>query len=348
MDKRTSLCETCGCIVVARSARGSIRRFCDACFGDAQRLSRKILYASSRGLSARAAEADAYFRCCVCGDWLPRQSGRGARQKCCAGCRPEYSRKRAKEWADEHPEQVRQTTRRNNHRRRSMPGYREAENAAKRYGAGDLWRPCVSCGEAFERRRRTAQKYCSAKCRHEGEAKQRQDRRGLSAKEAEDAAYHRCEICGVYVPRSSKLGAISRYCSACYPDHFARCTSRQAKEWALCHPERKRQIHREWARRNPEKAQAPSRRWRARKYGAVSEPYTRVEIFDRDGWLCQLCGERVSTAYAEYPHPLYATIDHIIPLSREGSDTRANVQTACFRCNARKHNKLPSELELAG
>lgn len=24
-----------------------------------------------------------------------------------------------------------------------MPGYREAENAAKRYGAGDLWRPCV-------------------------------------------------------------------------------------------------------------------------------------------------------------------------------------------------------------
>lgn len=34
------------------------------------------------------------------------------------------------------------------------------------------------------------------------------------------------------------------------------------------------------------------------------------------------------------------TIDHIIPLSKGGKDSRFNLQTMCFECNVRKGNKI--------
>jgi len=39
----------------------------------------------------------------------------------------------------------------------------------------------------------------------------------------------------------------------------------------------------------------------------------------------------------------YCTIDHIIPLSREGLHEPENIVLACRKCNARKHNKTPKE-----
>jgi 5-methylcytosine-specific restriction endonuclease McrA len=39
------------------------------------------------------------------------------------------------------------------------------------------------------------------------------------------------------------------------------------------------------------------------------------------------------------PEPLAPTIDHIVPVSKGGDDTRANVQLAHFRCNSVKGNR---------
>jgi 5-methylcytosine-specific restriction endonuclease McrA len=36
-------------------------------------------------------------------------------------------------------------------------------------------------------------------------------------------------------------------------------------------------------------------------------------------------------------------IDHVVPLSRGGADAADNLCCACFSCNARKGNKLPTE-----
>jgi hypothetical protein len=38
------------------------------------------------------------------------------------------------------------------------------------------------------------------------------------------------------------------------------------------------------------------------------------------------------------------TRDHLIPLSRGGANEWTNVVTACSTCNARKSNRLPSEI----
>jgi 5-methylcytosine-specific restriction endonuclease McrA len=48
------------------------------------------------------------------------------------------------------------------------------------------------------------------------------------------------------------------------------------------------------------------------------------------------------------PHPKAPTIDHIVPVSEGGDDTRANVQLACFRCNSVKGPRGSQQLALIG
>lgn len=62
------------------------------------------------------------------------------------------------------------------------------------------------------------------------------------------------------------------------------------------------------------------------------EPYYRIDIFIRDGWVCQLCHETVD-AELVYPDPGTASIDHITPLSKGGHDTHDNIALAHLGCN---------------
>lgn len=54
-------------------------------------------------------------------------------------------------------------------------------------------------------------------------------------------------------------------------------------------------------------------------------PRLRIQVYDRDGWVCRICGDW---------YPL--TLDHIIPQSLGGPSTIDNLQTLCNSCNARK------------
>jgi len=60
-----------------------------------------------------------------------------------------------------------------------------------------------------------------------------------------------------------------------------------------------------------------------------------MEIFERDGWRCGLCGHKVNPQ-VKYPHPRSASLDHIVPLSKGGDHARANTQLACLVCNISK------------
>jgi hypothetical protein len=59
----------------------------------------------------------------------------------------------------------------------------------------------------------------------------------------------------------------------------------------------------------------------------------RDEIFDRDGLQCTYCGDEEG--------PL--EIDHIVPVTRGGTNDHANLCVACRRCNISKSNLLLSE-----
>lgn len=72
------------------------------------------------------------------------------------------------------------------------------------------------------------------------------------------------------------------------------------------------------------------------------EKFTSLEIFERDNWICKICGEPVDKEL-KFPHPNSATLDHIFPLSRGGGHTRENTQLAHAVCNFKKGAKLPFE-----
>lgn len=73
-----------------------------------------------------------------------------------------------------------------------------------------------------------------------------------------------------------------------------------------------------------------------------------LEIAERDGWRCQLCGRKVKRGVVA-PHPLAMTMDHIVPLARGGMHEPANVQLAHFICNSRKGATVGEEqLRLIG
>ncbi|HMH58562.1 MAG TPA: HNH endonuclease, partial [Galbitalea sp.] len=72
-----------------------------------------------------------------------------------------------------------------------------------------------------------------------------------------------------------------------------------------------------------------------RKRDSYVEDVVPMLIFQRDGYRCHIC-RRKTLPNKKVPHPRAPTIDHMIPLSLGGPHSRANVSTACFRCNTLK------------
>jgi 5-methylcytosine-specific restriction endonuclease McrA len=137
------------------------------------------------------------------------------------------------------------------------------------------------------------------------------------------------------------------------------------REWAAANKERRAAYFREyearperrikkreratdWRRQNPELNRARAakmreknlhqriefnRKYRARKHGASGDA-TQAQINARAaffGGVCSYCGGA------------YECIDHVIPLSRGGSNWPANLRPACLSCNSSKRNKTLAE-----
>jgi 5-methylcytosine-specific restriction endonuclease McrA len=67
---------------------------------------------------------------------------------------------------------------------------------------------------------------------------------------------------------------------------------------------------------------------------------TNTFLFARDGYTCQYCGR----SSAQLRHRESLTRDHVVPLSRGGTNAWTNVVTACSGCNTRKAHHLPVEI----
>lgn len=62
----------------------------------------------------------------------------------------------------------------------------------------------------------------------------------------------------------------------------------------------------------------------------------RFQIFARDGFTCQYCGQQ--------PPAVVLEVDHIHPVSRGGEDHEDNLVTACFDCNRGKRARIITEV----
>lgn len=68
-------------------------------------------------------------------------------------------------------------------------------------------------------------------------------------------------------------------------------------------------------------------------------PFSRRNLYRRDGYRCQYCGHRQLTQEL--------SIDHVLPRSLGGGTSWENCVLACLSCNVRKANRTPSEAGLA-
>lgn len=88
---------------------------------------------------------------------------------------------------------------------------------------------------------------------------------------------------------------------------------------------------RRYQRRNPEVRAIHGARRRAREaHGAVTIQEIRALKAEYDN-RCAYCGEEATT------------LDHVVPLSRDGAHSIDNIVPACRPCNSGKHARTPEE-----
>ena len=66
--------------------------------------------------------------------------------------------------------------------------------------------------------------------------------------------------------------------------------------------------------------------------------FTRSNLFLRDHFRCQYCGQKDTIKKL--------TVDHVMPASRNGQRTWENTVTACRDCNQKKANRTPEEAKM--
>ncbi len=75
------------------------------------------------------------------------------------------------------------------------------------------------------------------------------------------------------------------------------------------------------------------------KKGSVSTKqsvrFSRLNVFTRDKFRCQYCGEKKPMKQLNY--------DHVIPRVRGGKTVWENIVTSCYACNDRKGSRTPEQ-----
>lgn len=59
----------------------------------------------------------------------------------------------------------------------------------------------------------------------------------------------------------------------------------------------------------------------------------RLQVFLRDGFVCTYCGAK----------GVSLECDHVVPISKGGTNDLSNLTTACVKCNRDKRDKTPEE-----
>lgn len=90
----------------------------------------------------------------------------------------------------------------------------------------------------------------------------------------------------------------------------------------------------EMDRRRRVSSNAAKHERRAREEAAI-ERFDPWEVYERDHWLCGICGQEVDPEVF-HPDAMSASLDHVVPLSRGGDHTRDNSVLAHLVCNIRK------------
>jgi 5-methylcytosine-specific restriction endonuclease McrA/predicted nucleic acid-binding Zn ribbon protein len=183
-------------------------------------------------------------------------------------------------------------------------------------------------------------RFCSNKCKWDAR------RKPVEPKLIEKRSWH-CKICG------KEMSVYGVYCSDECRKENARRESRasnsakkQLKERSckecgkMFVPEygnkRRHYCSDACSRRQGRRNAKHTRRTRGKAVKGAT--VYRAKIYERDGWKCQICGKKVNRLL-DGSHPMAASLDHIVPLSKGGRHEPSNVRLAHRKCNTAKADR---------
>lgn len=215
---------------------------------------------------------------------------------------------------------------------------------------------CPQCGGDLPAKKKTGPSptYCSKTCRNAGSYARR--REAVNAEKRAATATRNtprpCPECGeTFKPSTARQKFCSRPCMMRNRNRRAAetnppCTKpgceRVQRARGLCNPHLK-QADREagtfkqepWNERRRENYHRRLDQIHATKTGTIN----KLEVFERDGWICGICAEPVDPD-REYPDRMSASMDHVVPLALGGQHTWDNVQCSHLHCNIEKGKQL--------
>lgn len=232
---------------------------------------------------------------------------------------------------------------------------RDTQNRRDARERGDAWATgghtipivCHHCDTTFMGKRTTLnadhqRRYCSMAC--QSEARSWRTRTILDC----DVPWASCQSCsahfiqrnnGTDCPSCNERKTLRKWvagsCRECGDTFVGRWHPMWPSQFCsdACHKKSAKRRYRQ------KHGRAEEHRKRARRYGGRYEPVSRLRVFKRDGYICQICGEPTSAKYT-FDDPLSPTLDHIHPMSKGGDHTYLNVQCAHAACNSMKSDSV--------
>lgn len=168
-----------------------------------------------------------------------------------------------------------------------------------------------------------------------------------------------CEVCNLAIPHFSKR---RKHCSAqcatvalvAYHAGYNRLKTQRPKVYMQCQCCRaafeKQGDHNKifcslkCQKRSSRRINDPIRRTRKRK--AKVERVDPLQVFERDGWRCQICHRSTPRRLRGTMHDMAPELDHIVPLSKGGEHSYRNTQCSCRKCNGSKRDSVYGQLPM--
>jgi 5-methylcytosine-specific restriction endonuclease McrA len=148
-----------------------------------------------------------------------------------------------------------------------------------------------------------------------------------------------CSNCGAPIAKqASAMGRIASRCALCTAREMAeRVRQRRERD-----PARVRATEARWRKGNQDKVTRKNwfrRSLRRGLLGLEAEDVLPDVVYERDKKTCQICLVLVDMSL-RWPHPGSPELDHVVPVSRGGAHTYANVRLTHRICNLRKGAKV--------
>lgn len=197
-------------------------------------------------------------------------------------------------------------------------------------------RPCSRCGtDHYSQNKAGSRSYCSNDCKEIAT----EDRRLPPSTKLK---WRQCLKCSKWMcrPRARKYCSFNCWHSMTYKIRSGSChlcgiAIAKSRQYCVDCSERRKAETRKASQRRRRQKYGNSFRARARQHGVRYERVDRTKVYERDGWKCGICQRKVNRRL-KAPHPMSASLDHIVPMSLGGDHLYVNCQLAHHRCNSLK------------